>query len=142
MIIILFSFSNAFYLIARNQTAGQSQAVIDNIEYATFTGSFLHVYRLALGDFNLDMYSEGNDNYLVLIMFWTFASFLLLIHLLNMLIAIMGETFSVNNEVKDVQMLRSHLQFVMDNWWINPIEDKATIKYLITAFLKEDESQE
>ena len=59
-----------------------------------------------------------------------------------MLIAIMGETFAVNNEVKDIQTLRSHLQFVMDNWWIEPIDDKQTIKYLITAFKKEDENQE
>ena len=59
-----------------------------------------------------------------------------------MLIAIMGETFTVNNEVKDVQQVRSHLQFVMDNWWIDPIKNKDTIKYLIAAFLKEDESQE
>ena len=90
----------------------------------------------------MDAYSLGNDNYSALMIAWAFSSFILLIHLLNMLIAIMGETFAVNNEVKDIQTLRSHLQFVMDNWWIEPIDDKQTIKYLITAFKKEDENQE
>lgn len=34
--------------------------------------------------------------------FWFIASFLLQIHLCNMLIAIMGETFATNNEIKHI----------------------------------------
>ena len=69
-------------------------------------------------------------------------SFFMCIHMLNMLIAIMGETFASNNETKKMQNLRSHLRFVMDNWWIDPIKDKHKIKYLITAFLKDDAEDE
>ena len=67
---------------------------------------------------------------------------MLLIHLLNMLIAIMGETFSKNNEIKEVQMAKSHLSFVMDNWWIDPIKDKEKIRYIIAAELKDDDNEE
>ena len=79
---------------------------------------------------------------MVLWILFALASFLLLLHLLNMLIAIMGETFAVNNEVKQVQQLKAHLTFVIENWWIDPIEEKNKIKYLICAFLKDEEKLE
>jgi hypothetical protein len=56
-----------------------------------------------------------------------------------MLIAIMGETFSKNNETKHISFIKSHLQFVLDNWWKDPLTDKQRINYLITAFTKDDE---
>lgn len=44
------------------------------------------------------MYALGNGTYKNLFMFyWFISGFLLQIHLLNMLIAIMGETFNQNN---------------------------------------------
>ena len=30
----------------------------------------------------------------------------------------------------------------MDNWWIDPIQGKNNIKYLITAFLKDDDKED
>ena len=44
-----------------------------------------------------------------------------------MLIAIMGDTFGKNHEIKHMQQLKSHLQFVLDNWWRDPIEEKEKI---------------
>ena len=51
-------------------------------------------------------------------------SFFMCIHLLNMLIAMMGESFSHNNEVAESKKKMSQLAFVVDNWFINPIKDK------------------
>jgi hypothetical protein len=65
-----------------------------------------------------------------------------MIHLLNFLIAIMGQTFSDNNDVKELDTLRSHLRFVLSNWWMDPIPNKERTQYLITAFLKEGEDDE
>jgi len=65
-----------------------------------------------------------------------------MIHLLNFLIAIMGQTFSDNNDVKDKDTLRSHLRFVLSNWWMDPIKDKERTQYLITAFLKENDDED
>ena len=59
-----------------------------------------------------------------------------------MLIAVMGETFSSNNEVKDRLKTQSHLRFVVDNLWMDAIEDKDKITYLIAAFVKEDEDED
>lgn len=46
------------------------------------------------------------------------AQFLLLIHLLNMLIAIMGDTFGRRNEVAEQIRVKDHLAFVIDNWFL------------------------
>ena len=66
---------------------------------------------------------------------------MLLVHLLNMLIAIMGETFGVMNERAEVEKAKSHLSFVMDNWWIDPIRNKNKIRYIISAQMKDDDDE-
>lgn len=102
-----------------------------------------HVYLLALGEFGLDDYELGGGaTYGWFMVYFVLASFILLIHLLNMLIAIMGETFSNNNEIKHKTTIQSHLRFVLNNWWRDPIKDKTKVVYLITAFLREDDVDE
>ena len=64
------------------------------------------------------------------------------IHLLNMLIAIMGQSFDRNNEVADSNRKISQLDFVVNNWWIDPIKDKTKIIYFIAAFNVDDEDQD
>lgn len=44
------------------------------------------------------------------------ANFLIVLHLLNMLIAIMGATYGTRDEVGHQIMKKDHLRFVMDNW--------------------------
>ena len=63
---------------------------------------------------------------------------MLLIHLLNMLIAMMGETFGNFNAIKSQIKVRDHLAFVMDNWYLNDLsigKDMKQMKYIVTAFL-------
>jgi len=68
-----------------------------------------HIYLLALGEFDTDSYSYGMDgktasDYVnfqrfLINFYFIIATFIFLIHLMNMLIAIMGETFGKNNEI-------------------------------------------
>ena len=60
---------------------------------------------LALGEFGTGAFETGQSVKVTVILklYFALASFLLLIHLLNMLIAIMGETFAANNEIKHQQ---------------------------------------
>lgn len=111
--------------------------------YTTLMGSMQHVFLLALGEFNLEDYDLGGNkyDYFVLWMLFVAASFVLLIHLLNMLIAIMGESFAQNNEQKAVRRSQSHLRFVLDNMWFDAIENKSKMIYLITSFLSEEDSE-
>ena len=46
---------------------------------------------------------------------------IVVLHLLNMLIAIMGNTFAERTEVGDLIMTKDHLRFVMDNWELRKI---------------------
>ena len=55
------------------------------------------------------------------------------IHMLNMLVAIMGSSFEKNNQEKEARKNIAQLQFVVENWWIDPIENKKKIVYIIAA---------
>jgi len=76
--------------------------------------------------------------------FYMLAQFLMIIHLLNMLIAIMGETFANCKEVGDLVKVRDHLAFVIDNWYLSPlsIPDKEQLVFIVTAFLVKQETDE
>jgi DNA recombination-dependent growth factor C len=74
----------------------------------------------------------------VLWLLFIVTSFVMLIHLLNMLIAIMGESFSQNNEVRVIQQIRSHLRFVLGNLHVNPLQNVESITYLITSWHRDD----
>ena len=74
---------------------------------------------------------------------WTYfilANFIFVIHFLNMLIAIMGNTFDRINEIKEKMTVRQHLTFILTNWSMDPIENKDQISYLICAFLRTNDS--
>ena len=63
--------------------------------YATIIGAFDHVVRSSLGDFDTDFYFENEMTPILLFLFLTM-TFIMLLHLLNMLIAIMGDSFANN----------------------------------------------
>jgi len=59
----------------------------------------------------------GKDSYWVeLTVLYFFSSFILFIHLFNMLIALMGDIFKSNNDVKDKLKLKEQLRFILDKW--------------------------
>jgi hypothetical protein len=74
--------------------------------YATIAGAFDHVYLSSLGEFGTDFY-WGNDMTPILIFLFICMSFIMTIHLLNMLIAIMGDSFANNNENKESKKMFS-----------------------------------
>ena len=61
-------------------------------------------------------------------------SLFMCIHLLNMLIAIMGQSFDKNAEIAESNRKISQLEFVVNNWWIHPIKNKEKIVYFVAAF--------
>ena len=75
----------------------------------------------------------------ILTILFLLLSFFMCIHLLNMLIAIMGQSFDRNNEICESNRKISQLEFVVNNWWIHPIKDKNKIIYFVAAFNVKDE---
>lgn len=60
-----------------------------------------------------------------------------------MLIAIMGEVFTENNERKKMLQTKNHLQLVLDNMWMSDvIKDRKKIKYLIVAHSNQEDRDE
>ena len=71
-------------------------------------------------------------------LFITFTTIIL--HFLNMLIAIMGNTFAEKAVVGQQIMTKDHLRYVMDNWLLMNLafRDKARVKYIVAAFTAKD----
>ena len=130
--ISLMAFINAFYVLGKNQMedAGGDDNLVP--QYSTWLGSAQHVYLSALGEFDTEFYFNSDMTPWLIILFLGM-SFFMCIHLLNMLIAIMGESFSHNNEIKESKKRMQQLAFVVDNWWIDPIRNKDKIVFLVLS---------
>ena len=94
-----FSFAYSFYLIAQNQRNFDSLTNYDltkrKIIYDTITGSIWYMINLLLGNTDTAPFSSGDGTQsMFLTVIFGLAAFLIMIHLLNMLIAIMGNTYS------------------------------------------------
>jgi len=115
----------------------------NDIPYYTLTGSFWYMYLVLLGAGEVDSFSLAGEDGAptqegILKFLYVLSTFMLLIHLLNMLIAMMGETFGNFNAIKSQIKVRDHLSFVMDNWYLNDLsigKDLKSMKYIVTAFL-------
>lgn len=73
------------------------------------------------------------------------AAFIIQIHLLNMLIAIMGDTFARRSESVTKIYYKDHLRFVLDNWHLlkNALgKNIKDVKYIIAALPTKDEDEE
>ena len=69
---------------------------------------------------------------------------IIMVHYLNMLIAIMGNTFEVFNEVQEQIKYKSHLRFILDNWFLIkaafPDRDKSNLVF--SAFSVHDKAKD
>jgi hypothetical protein len=66
------------------------------------SSSLLYMWNVCLGGGGSDMFAYGDASQKVYLnTLFIAAQFILLIHLLNMLIAIMGNTFAIRNEITE-----------------------------------------
>ena len=70
--------------------------------YAKALGAVIHVYLSSLGEFDTELYLGSPMQGPLLVLFLAL-SFFMCIHMLNMLIAIMGDSFDKNNQEKKVR---------------------------------------
>ena len=68
---------------------------------------------------------------------FVFASFIMIIVLLNMLIAIMGNTFAERMPLSAQIKTKDRLEFVLDNWHIKETVRKDFKAYGIAAFISD-----
>lgn len=147
--IIQFSFMVAFYLIGQVQVE-QVPDKKDDVRYASVGGAFQYMWYISIGelsaDDNLFAITDSTWTQAILWALFVLATFLVLIHMLNMLIAVMTETFTVNNENEQATRLKEHLRFVVDNWWtlkkLDAEENRGQVNYLIAAWAYEEDEEE
>jgi len=105
LILLLYTlmFASCFYFAAQNQIDFDSDETLitsKDIPYSTLSGAMFYIIDLILGTFNKSCYKLGKASQEPLLTaLFLIAAFIMLIHLLNMLIAIMGETFNKRQRV-------------------------------------------
>ena len=134
--------------------------------YASLGGAFLEIFYVcigspdfAVGDHGAPAFFENNQGdtsmHIMLLLLYFITCFILLIHLLNMLIAIMGDAYSEDKEVFEKQRIMNFLKFINDKWHFKNFafdidvskgeKKKETIektKYVIVALNQEDQPQD
>ena len=85
---------------------------------AGFGNCLINSYRLALGDFEIagDNFIENSDDVMVFWFIFFLGSLISLLIILNMVIAIMGGTFSRVEEQKDAHIYRAKLSLISTNF--------------------------
>lgn len=121
--IIIMSFANFFYVIDRNLTSYWTKDSPDLNYYEAYTGHkvidvIISVYMMgALGDFDSEKYRVGYDRYSAMLMF-ILATFVICVVFMNMLIAIMGETFGSVTEDSEISGLKEQVVMINDHAWL------------------------
>lgn len=135
-VLTIIAFILSFYIIGQNQTDLLEDGE-DGPSYSTMFGSFKHVYMASLGGGDTSDYFGHPMQPFTLALFMMM-SFFMSMHLLNMLIGIMGRSFSMNLEIAEPKKKMSQLEFVVDNWHINPIKRPENIVFIVAAFTIND----
>ena len=127
-------FGNCFFILAKNDTTN-----------GIFTGdtyflAFLYSYQQALGGFDVSAYEREDKHLLYFI--WFFNTMILFIILLNMIVAVMGDTFdkvqetAVNNILKEIVSIMYENELLF-NRNIFPNDSKYISKlHLLCLYLK------
>lgn len=142
-------FSTAYYLIGKNQTQFDIAGTKDERPpYDTIAGSLEFVYLQMIGELSIDndYFALGAKSQVyILWAIFLFSTFVLILHLMNMLIGIMTATFAENSVIADQRRTKEHLQYILDNDWMNealPYKQERNISYLVTAFMNEEDEED
>ena len=110
LVIAVLAFSNTFFILGRN---AEENFTGDNIWDA-----FIFTYRMGLGDFDTDGFNT-DDEALIWIL-WFINTLIILIILLNLVIAIMGDTFDRVQETQESTMLKEFTNIMRENEFLIP----------------------
>jgi len=123
------AFGNAFYILDRNSTEEE------NIIGKNFIDALIYSYKMGLGDFDTDNFGTRDEE--VLWIFFILNSIIVLIVLLNLLIAIMGDTFDKVQETQVSSIFKERASMILENEFIfSRIKVFKKAKYILTIKLE------
>ena len=113
MVIWFILFGTAFWLLDLNRSAGEEEQILPGVARVWMIDAFVYAYLIGLGEFELDGISEGSDVWLFYVLF-TLSTFLIMIVFLNMLIAIMSDTFARVTQAREKHFRITSLRIMND----------------------------
>lgn len=123
LVIIQCAFANLFFVINNNTTSDDSYHYVNEYLGIPILDSLIAMYMVALGDFDYGGYSKGPDKYIAWI-FFIAGTFLITIVFMNMLIAIMGDTFGQVQAIQEENSLQEQAQLIMDHIWLIDLKEE------------------
>ena len=133
LLIAIAGFGNCFLILARNY--GTEELFTGN----NYFRAFIYSYNQALGNFDTSAY-EDTDKYL-LYAIWFMNTIITLIIFLNLLVAIMGDTFDRVQETTENNMLKELASIMVENeMLINRSRVFGDAKYIIV--IQEEKAEE
>ena len=124
-------------LMILNLKSEPGQEIIEKNSIWNFTNTLIHQYQLALGTFYYKQYHEHSHATLVWLLFFLSTGFTQ-ITMLNMLIAIMGDTFDKVTENSKVYTTRTKLQ-ILGDYSGNFAKSETDRLFLFTMTVNTDE---
>ena len=108
LMIATMAFANAFYILGRNSSDDAG-----NLAGSKITDAFIFAYRMGIGDFQTGGFWTRDEEILWII--FLFNTILVLVVLLNLVIAIMGDTFDRVQETQEYSKLKEITQMIREN---------------------------
>jgi hypothetical protein len=108
--LIIFAFAVALFMLNQNRGYGSENSIYDELTGFETADAAIATYMQSLGDFSTDSYNSGDNPHMIWL-FFIVTTFLTSITILNMLIAVMGDTFGRETEIKERQILRERMVF-------------------------------
>jgi hypothetical protein len=134
LIISLLAFANIIFVLNWNRIKDGQDEIYDSLIGIPPIDAIIHAYLTGLGDFNKDNYSADNSR-VVWIMF-ILATVIVQLIFMNLLIAIMGESFSNINGIMQQSTMKECCSIMVDHIWLQKIseifQEKRYILWLTT----------
>jgi len=129
LLISLGAFANIIFVLNLNREDSGTAPIYDNLVGFAPADSMIHAYLTGLGDFNKDNYSE-EDSTVTWVMF-IMATIIVQLIFMNLLIAIMGESFARITAIMQQSTLKELCSIMEDHIWLQKIDEIFTDKRYI-----------
>lgn len=128
-LIIIFAFANFFFMLNIG-TDDNNRAMIHYTGYRILD-SVIAIYQFSLGDFHYSGFIHSEYDFLLWMSFML-CTFLLIVVFMNMIIAIMGNTFGNVMDLQYENSLNENIGLIYDHIWLLDLKEEfQDFKYII-----------
>ena len=116
LMMVLLAFANCIMVLQLNRHDTELEPIFDGFTSIVPFDAIIHAYLTGLGDFNKDFYSEANS--LTVWIFFLFATILVQLVFMNLLIAMMGDAYSEIMSIEQQSVLKELCSMMEDHIWM------------------------